>query len=85
MTTDDADEIIRKTGMLALLYYPELHADDPDYSLAGDVDWVLGPITAVSAGEAAVLRDAISRAILDPTAHRADLAALVYAAAPTVR
>lgn len=82
MTTDDADEIIRKTGMLALLYYPELHADDPHYSLAGDVAWVLDHITAPDP-DAAMLRDAIGRAIIDPTAHRADLAALVYAATPT--
>ncbi|GEP49190.1 hypothetical protein FVP74_12010 [Microbacterium saccharophilum] len=82
MTTDDADEIIRKTAMLALLYYPELHADDPDYSLAGDVAWVLDHITAPDP-DATILRDAIGRAIIDPTAHRADLAALVYAATPS--
>lgn len=83
MTTDDADEIIRKAGMLALLYYPELHADDPEYSLARDVDWVLNHMTAPDPDDEAVLRDAIGRAIIDPTAHRADLAALVYRAGPT--
>ncbi|SBS71901.1 hypothetical protein [uncultured Microbacterium sp.] len=83
MTTDDADEIIRKTGMLALLYYPELHADDPDYSLGSDVDWVLDHVTAPDPEGAVVLRDAIGRTIIDPTAYRADLASLVYAAGPT--
>lgn len=76
-----ADQIMYRVGKLAVLYYPEVHADDPDYTLAGDVDWVLADATDLDTPQREELRELIGRVILDPTGNREALAQAVYAAA----
>ncbi|GAA3920686.1 hypothetical protein GCM10022382_28150 [Microbacterium invictum] len=70
-----------RTGKLAVLYYPEVHADDPDYTLAGDVEWVLAEAPDLDSVQRAELQELIGRVILDPTGNREALAHAIYAAA----
>ena len=67
--TQIIDEIVRRTGALALLYYPELPGDDPGYSLARDVDHILGAGIPDGA-DRDELRELLARVILDPTGTR---------------
>lgn len=76
MNKATADRIIERAGTLALLYYPEIPADDPDYSLARDVDWVLDG--ALSGDE--LLRELVAQVIIDPTGTRDRFTTAVYAA-----
>lgn len=78
MDKQTADEILRHTGHLALLYYSELAADDPDYTLADDVDRILRVAPALHPELHAHLRELIAAAILDPTGTRDALAAALY-------
>ena len=82
MDRDTADEVVQKVSMLALVYYPEIHADDPEYSLQEDVAFVLDDVTSIGDGDRAALEDLISRVIIDPTAHREALCAYVYGLVP---
>ncbi len=78
MDKTTADRIIGRAGMLALLYYPEIPADDQDYSLAGDIDWVLEGVPDLSIDDH--LRELIAQVIIDPTGTRDRFTAAVYAA-----
>lgn len=78
MDKQTADQILRHTGHLALLYYPELPADDPDYSLAGDVDRILQAAPDLHPELRTHLRELIAATILDPTGARDALAAALY-------
>lgn len=77
MKRDQADEIVQKAGILSVLYYPEIHADDPGYSLGKDVAWALEDVT-ITEDDRAVLADLIGRVIIDPTANRAALTEFAY-------
>lgn len=63
-----ADRIIERVGKLAILYYPEIQIDRPDYSLDSDVSWVLEGSGTIAAD--ADVRDLVARVILDPTTSR---------------
>ncbi|WP_194396234.1 hypothetical protein [Microbacterium atlanticum] len=78
MNRDAADEIVQKAGILAVLYYPEIHADDPDYRLANDVSWVLEEAGEFAEGDREMLVDIVSRVIIDPTGNREALTDFVY-------
>lgn len=58
--------------MAALFYYPEIHVDDPEYTLQKDLDWVFGDDFEVPADVLESLRDIAARTIIDPTEHRRD-------------
>lgn len=78
MNRDAADEIVQKAGILSMLYYPEIHADDPEYSLAADVTWALQDVEDLGDDDRAVLTDIISRVVIDPTGNREALTEFVY-------
>lgn len=79
---DSVDDTLQRVGLVALMYYPEIHADEPDYAIDTDVDWCLEPLVALPDHELKPLRDAISRTIVDPTTHRADLFKALQALVP---
>lgn len=78
MKRDEADSIILKAGLLSVLYYPEIHADDLNYRLADDVAWVLEGVGRIDADDRAVLLDLLSRVVIDPTGNRRALTEFVY-------
>jgi len=78
MNRDAADEVVQKAGILSMLYYPEIHADDPAYSLAKDVSWAMEEVDGLSDDDRAVLVDLISRVVIDPTGNREALTEFVY-------
>ena len=81
MELEQADTILQRVGILAMMYYPDIHTDDPSFDLATEVDWCLADATAdVEAFEQ--LRGLISGTILDPTATRHQLTARVYGLVP---
>lgn len=72
-TEDDVREVLQKVATAALFYYPEVHVDDPEYTLAKDLDWALGHSLDIPEDVLAALRDLAARTIIDPTRHRRDL------------
>lgn len=78
MNRDAADEVVQKAGILSVLYYPEIHADDPTYNLANDVTWALEEVGELTDDDRAVLTDLISRVVIDPTGNREALTEFVY-------
>lgn len=78
MNRDQADEVVQKAGILSVLYYPEIHADDTDYKLAEDVSWALEDVTDLADDDRAVLVDLISRVVIDPTGNREALVEFIY-------
>lgn len=78
MNKHTADQIIERAGRLALLYYAEIPADDPDYSLADDVTWILEPAGHLPTLE--TLRELTARVIIDPTGTRDAFTTAVYSA-----
>ncbi len=73
-----ADRIIERAATLALLYYPEIAADDSDYSLASDITWVLDDAPHLSYD--AEFRDLVARVIMDPTGTRDLFTTAIYGA-----
>lgn len=80
MKLDDADLLLQKVGTIAIMYYPDMPADSPEYRLNDDIDWCLEGIDAPDA--TAELRELIGRTIVDPTGHREYLTELVYGLIP---
>lgn len=78
MNSDEADQIIQKAGIVSVLYYPEIHADDPDYRLANDVAWALEDVGQLGKDDRAILVDLLSRVVIDPTGNRRALTEFVY-------
>ena len=78
MNSNEADQIIQKAGIVSVLYYPEIHADDPDYRLANDVAWVLEDAAQPGKDDRAILVDLLSRVAIDPTGNRRALTEFVY-------
>lgn len=35
-------EVMQRIATAALFYYPEIHADDPEYTIQKDLDWAFG-------------------------------------------
>lgn len=77
MELEQADSILQRVGILAVMYYPDIHTDDPGFDLATEVAWCLADATA-DVEDFEQLRSLISGTILDPTAHRQQLTARVY-------
>ena len=76
---DQLDDLLSRTALAALFYYPEIAVDDDDYNLQTDIDYCLEPVAAISIGieDAERLRIAVGHVITNPTAHRSELLALV--------
>ncbi|MEW2014286.1 MULTISPECIES: hypothetical protein [Microbacterium] len=82
MNRDAADQVVQSTGVLAMAYYPEIHADDADYSIGDDVDFVLSDAGELEPADIAALRDLVARTIIDPTNHREALIEYVFGLVP---
>ena len=76
------DDLLNRTALAALFYYPEIAVDDVSYRIQDDVDYCMEPIFGLAEEIDAKLRVAVGRTIADPTAHRADLLAMVIELAP---
>ena len=74
-TKDQIQSTTSRVGMLAMLYYPEITIDDPEFDLKREVSWCL---VELNDDEADKIRDDVARAIVDPTAHRTALYSLLY-------
>ena len=79
---DQFDELLSRTALAALFYYPEVAVDVAGYTIQNDVEYCMEPIFGLPREADERLRLAVGRAIADPTAHRAELIALVIELAP---
>ena len=71
------DDLLSRTALAALFYYPEIAIDDIEYDLQKDIAYCLEPVDGLSDDEAERLRTVIGRVITNPSAHRSELLALV--------
>jgi hypothetical protein len=77
------DDLLSRTALAALFYYPEIAVDDADYNLQNDVAYCMEPVSAIANEDAERLRVAVGRVITNPTAHHSELLALVIELAPS--
>lgn len=82
-TIDDVDIVLQRVAILAMLYYPEIHFDEPHHKLDADVDWCLAGLRELPGPVRAELHDLVARTIVDPTARRQELCTVLYALGPT--
>lgn len=73
MERSAAYALAQRAGAAAIIYYPEIHVDEPSFDLQMEVDWVLEGAGEFDDADETVLRDAVARTIIDPTAHRTRL------------
>jgi hypothetical protein len=76
------DDLLSRTALAAMFYYPEIAVDDEDYRIQNDVEYCMEPIFGLTDETDARLRLMVGRTIADPTANRARLIALVIELAP---
>jgi len=82
ISQEQFDNLLSRTALAALFYYPEVAVDDDGHNLQSDIAYCLEPVTGIADDEAERLRVAIGRVITNPTAHRSELLALVIELAP---
>lgn len=70
---DGVDDAVQRVGLVALMYYPEIHVEEPTYDIQQDVDWCVEPLSDLPADLLAELRVSIGRAITNPTGHREEV------------
>lgn len=76
------DELLQRTALASLFYYPEIAVDDTDYNLEKDLTYCLEPVSGLDADDLNELRAVVGRVITNPSAHRAELIELVIGLAP---
>jgi hypothetical protein len=76
------DDLLGRTALAALFYYPEAAVGEDEYNLQKDIAYCLEPVAALGDADIERLRVLVGRAITDPTAHRSELLALVIELAP---
>jgi hypothetical protein len=76
------DDLLSRTALAALFYYPEIVVDDADYNLQNDIEYCMEPVSGIAGEDAQRLRAAVGRVITNPTRHRSELLALVIELAP---
>ena len=76
------DELLQRTALAALFYFPEIAVDDIEYNLEKDIEYCLQPVMDLHAGDLAKLRTVVGHVISNPSAHRAELIELVIEFAP---
>lgn len=76
------DDLLSRTALASLFYYPEIAVEDEDYNLQNDIAYCLEPLAGIADEDAKRLRVAVGRMITNPTAHRSELLALVIELAP---
>jgi hypothetical protein len=79
---DQFDDLLSRTALAALFYYPEIAVEDDDYSIQNDIAYCLEPVAGIDIEDAERLRIAVGRVITNPTAHRSELLTLVIELAP---
>jgi hypothetical protein len=82
ISQEQFDDLLSRAALAALFYYPEIVVDDDDYRIQNDVDYCMEPVLGITTEAGERLRVTIGRTIANPTAHRADLVALVIELAP---
>lgn len=78
------DDVLSRTALAALFYYPEIAVDDAAYNLEKDIAYCMEPDFAAAEEDVARLRIGVGRVITKPTAHRSELLALVIELAPPI-
>ncbi|TFB68646.1 hypothetical protein E3O06_16300 [Cryobacterium glaciale] len=76
------DDLLSRTALAALFYYPEIAVDDNRHNLRNDIEYCLEPVAMIADEDTERLRVAVGRVITNPTAHRSELLALVIELAP---
>lgn len=76
------DDVLQRVGLAAISYYPEIHVDDPDYTVDVDVDWCVEPLTDLTDEQLRAVREAVGLTITNPTSHRTALVQRVLDLAP---
>ncbi|TDW31161.1 hypothetical protein [Cryobacterium psychrophilum] len=76
------DDLLSRTALAALFYYPEVEVDDDGHNLPNDIAYCLEPVAGIADEDAERLRVVVGRVIANPTAHRSELLALVIELAP---
>jgi len=76
------DDLLSRTALAALFYYPELAVDENDYRIQADIAYCMEPVAGIADEHAERLRAAVGRVITNPTGHRSELLALVIELAP---
>jgi hypothetical protein len=77
ISQDHFDDLVQRTALASLFYYPEIAVDDGDYNLQNDIDYCVEPVAALSEEDLERLRVAVGRVITNPSGHRAELIELV--------
>ncbi|TYL50431.1 hypothetical protein [Agromyces mariniharenae] len=72
-TQDQIDVALQRTAIAAFIYYPQIHVDQPDYRLDEDVAWCVEPLGDLEGAALGSVRDAVGRAIVDPSEFREEL------------
>ncbi len=67
------DAALQRVSLLSFLYYPEIHVDEPDYSLSDDIDFCTEPLNELHGADLDELRQLIGRAIIDPSEYREEV------------
>ena len=71
ITDDSAHLAAERVGLVALMYYPEIHIDDETYNIREQAAWCLEPIAQeLSEDVRAAMTEQVARTIIDPTQHR---------------
>lgn len=70
---EEVREVMQRLATAAFFYYPEIHADDAEYSLSRDLDWIFGDDFDVPDDIREALRDLASRTIIDPSQYRREM------------
>ncbi|WP_104200578.1 hypothetical protein [Cryobacterium sp. Y29] len=76
------DDLLSRTALAALFYYPEVAVDDDGRNLQNDIVYCLEPVAGIGDEDAERLGVVVGRVITNPTAHRSELLALVIELAP---
>ena len=68
-----ADVALQRVSLLAFLYYPEIHVDEPKYSLNEDLDFCMEPLAELEEEDRKDVRQLFGRAIIDPSVYREEV------------
>jgi hypothetical protein len=82
LSQDQFDDLVQRTALASLFYYPEIAVDDSEYNLQKDIDYCIEPVAALSEEDLKRLRVVVGRLITNPSGHRAELIELVIELAP---
>jgi len=82
MSQDQFDDLLNRTALAALFYYPEIVVEDGDYNLKNDIDYCMEPMAGLPDEDADRLRNVVGCVIVNPSAHRSELLDIVIGLAP---